>query len=140
MRKNKRKQALTLVEMMIVIFIIGIISSVVGVNMKKSMEKGRHFKTKQAIMKLCDIIDIEGENINTSLPQEALKAEVKDVVKKSQFARKGSNLLSDGWGKEFVVKKDDKSGQITFISSKYEDYCKKNGINLDYPWQEENAS
>ena len=41
---KKKKRSMTLLEVMIVIFIIGIIGSIVGYNMKGSMEKARAFK------------------------------------------------------------------------------------------------
>ena len=55
---KKSKKAMTLLEVMIVIFIIGIISSVIGYNMKGSLEKAKAFKT--------EIHKIQGEEIDVA--------------------------------------------------------------------------
>ena len=41
----QKKRALTLLEIMIVIVLIGIIGSVIGVNMKGSLDAGKAFKS-----------------------------------------------------------------------------------------------
>ena len=53
--KNPQKKTLTLLEVMIVIFIIGIIGSVIGYNMRGSLNEGKAFKTKEAMSKLYEI-------------------------------------------------------------------------------------
>ena len=48
MKKKKKQYALTLIEIMIVIVLIGLIGSVIGANMKGSLDEGKAFKTKYA--------------------------------------------------------------------------------------------
>lgn len=139
MSKKRRKRPMTLVEIMIVIFIIGMISSVVGVNMRKSLEKGKHFKTKQAITKLYNVMEMavaEDPNLFDEAYSDQDKQEkVSKTIKASHFVRKSSKPLLDGWGKPFdiVIEGD----QVQFISKAYEDYCTKQKLNIDYPWNEE---
>ncbi|PCI77651.1 hypothetical protein COB21_02735 [Candidatus Aerophobetes bacterium] len=139
MKKRRRKLALTLVEMMIVIFIIGVISSVVGVNMKKSLEKGKHFKTTQAMQKLCDILELDEKfSVADIQDNSELKTKIQAAVKRSFLTRNSTNLLKDGWGKEFVISSQDDT--VQFLSPAYEAYCEKNGLELDYPWAEDEKS
>ena len=55
----KKKYTMTLLEIMIVIFIIGIIGSVIGYNMRGSLDNGKAFKTKEGSRKLYEIIQLE---------------------------------------------------------------------------------
>ena len=50
-----KKRALTLIEIMIVIFLITLITGAIGYNMKGSMDKGKEFRTKQAKAQLHDL-------------------------------------------------------------------------------------
>ena len=140
MHKRKRKQALTLVETMIVIFIIGMISSVVGVNMRKSFEKGKHFKTKQAITKLYNIIEIELAHDPSLLEQSSDKGTLNDLVAEkvrgSHFIKNTKEALKDGWGKKFKVNLLE-SGEVAFTSEPYETYCNKHNLDFDYPWSDD---
>ena len=138
MKRKKRKSPLTLIEIMIVIFIIGMISSVVGVNMRKSLEKGKHFKTKQAITKLYNIMEMavaDGTDLESSSAEESLEDTVTKIVRNSNFVRKSKDVLADGWGKTFKVEMD--GDQVKFTSAAYENYCNKNSISFDYPWEDE---
>ena len=59
MFKKKKQRPMTLLEIMIVIFIIGIIGSVIGYNMKGSLEEGKAFKTQEGIKQLYEIFHLE---------------------------------------------------------------------------------
>lgn len=103
MKKNK-KRAFTLLEIMIVIFLIGLIGSVIGYNMKGSLEKGKVFKTEQGAAQLRDVL----------LLQVADGASLDDVVgsplkyvKKSGLIRDPDKAVKDGWGQPYVFEKDD---------------------------------
>ncbi len=50
---------MTLLEIMIVIVLIGLIGSVIGFNMKGSLDEGRAFKTRQAQEQIQDILMLE---------------------------------------------------------------------------------
>ena len=55
----RKKNFLTLLEIMIVIALITIIGGVLGYNMKGSLEKGKAFKTEQAIKQIDDILSVQ---------------------------------------------------------------------------------
>ena len=54
-----KKRYITLLEIMIVIFLIGIIGSVIGYNMKGSIDKGKVFRTQESIKQVHDILLLE---------------------------------------------------------------------------------
>ena len=111
--KKVKKRAMTLLEIMIVIFIIGIISSVVGYNMKGSLEKSKAFKTKEGMKKLHEIFDLE--MATGTLAQEILD-NTEDVLKASGLVNNPRDLLSDGWGIPYDMKIS-KSGRDLIIHS-----------------------
>ena len=51
-----KKRALTLLEIMIVIFLITLITGVVGYSMKGSLDKGKAFRTEQGKEQLHDLL------------------------------------------------------------------------------------
>lgn len=114
--------ALTLLEIMIVIVLIGIIGSVIGVNMKGSLDEGRAFKTKYAMEQIQDILLLEvakGEDISTVINEK------EKYLRNSGMVKDVDKILKDGWGEEFQI---GSSGQQITVYSKrlkaYED--KKN--------------
>ncbi len=52
----QKKRTFTLLEIMIVIFLIGLIGGIVSYSMKGSLEEGKAFKTEQAIMRVVDLL------------------------------------------------------------------------------------
>ncbi|HRW58816.1 MAG TPA: type II secretion system protein [Chlamydiales bacterium] len=125
--KKTRKKSMTLLEIMIVIFLIGIIGSVVGYNMKGSLDEGKIFKTKQAKTQLRDLLLLEvakGESIEevVSKPGYYLKA--------SGLAKNEKELLADGWGKEFKISVSKDGTDIDIESESLKKFEKKKGQQL----------
>jgi general secretion pathway protein G len=125
MKKKKKYFALTLIEIMIVIVLIGLIGSVIGVNMKGSLDEGRAFKSEYAMEQIKDILMLEvakGESLETVVDQKetylANSGMVKDVKK----------LLKDGWGEDFLV--GHARQKITVSSKKYTAYKNKKNQKL----------
>lgn len=121
-RRKRKKRPMTLLEVMIVIFIIGIISSVIGYNMKGSLEKAKAFKTKEGIKKVKEIFDLEiasGTSIQdvVSDPQSTLKA--------SGLISNVKDLLRDGWGKEYEIRLSKNERDIVVKSENYDRYLAK---------------
>jgi prepilin-type N-terminal cleavage/methylation domain-containing protein len=141
--KKKGKRAMTLLELMIVILIIGIIGSVVGYNIRGTLEKGKAFKTEQAALKLYDILLIhqaEGHDLKTVINKKMdEKGGVTDVVKSSGLVRSSKDIAKDGWGEDFIEFNLD-GGKLSFKSKKYDDYCEATGKTAKYPWSDEDAS
>ncbi|MDJ0651920.1 MAG: prepilin-type N-terminal cleavage/methylation domain-containing protein [Simkaniaceae bacterium] len=131
----KKKYAMTLLEIMIVIFIIGIIGSVMGYNMSGSLDNGKAFKTKEGCRKLYEIIQLEMTQTGMPEDKEKLLKEISKILDKSGLVRNVQELMKDGWGNEYQFEMKD--GKLKFHSEKYEAYCKKKKINEEYPWQDE---
>src|SRR5476651_2561412 len=98
---KRKKRALTLLEIMIVICLITLITGVIGYNMKGSLDKGKAFRTEQAKNQLHDMLLLalsEGQKMDYILEKPL------DVVKKLGLARDADGLLKDGWNEEFVIR------------------------------------
>jgi type II secretory pathway pseudopilin PulG len=133
--KVKKKQPMTLLEIMIVIFIIGIIGSVIGYNMKGSLEEGKAFKSEQGSKQVYEILTLEmakGGKLDDIL------ANPSKYLENSGFAKNPKNLLQDGWGNDYLIMKkgyDD----LAVVSSDYLKYKEKKGMDRDdikekFPW------
>lgn len=131
----KKKYAMTLLEIMIVIFIIGIIGSVVGYNMRGSLDNGKAFKTKEGSRKLYEIVQLEVAQNKTLSDNGNLTEAVAKLLKDSGLVKNTKELMKDGWGNEYQFSIE--KGNLRFQSEKYDAYCKKKGINQGYPWEEE---
>jgi prepilin-type N-terminal cleavage/methylation domain-containing protein len=124
-----KKRALTLLEMMIVIFLIGTILSVIAYNMKGSLDKGRAFKTEHAISQIQDILELEAANGNN--PTSDDKAGVIAILKQSGMAKDPDKLMVDGWGTDFLVERDQEKDTIVISSEKYDAYKAKHDLQKE---------
>lgn len=120
--KKRKKQAMTLLEVMIVIFIIGIISSVIGYNMKGSLNKAKAFKTTEGMKKILEIFELEMAQGSASLQEVASSPEA--VLDGSGLVTSGKEMMKDGWGQPYEVKLSS-SGKIQLRSKAYEAFLKK---------------
>lgn len=106
---------MTLIEMMVVIFLIGIVSAVVGYNVKGSLEKGKRFKTEQGQRQIREILLWEYAH-NPKLKLEDLK-DYQKILKKSSLVKSAKDLELDGWGDKYLVVVDEDNDDITVSSS-----------------------
>jgi len=120
-----KKRAMTLLEMMIVIFLIGTILSVIAYNMKGSLDKGKAFKTEQAISQIKDILELEAAN--GKRPDTYDPENVKRILKESGLVKNPDKLMEDGWGQPFQIEMDD-LGNLTVESERYNKF---KGPDLD---------
>lgn len=140
--KKKIKRAMTLLEVMIVIFIIGLVSSVVGYNMRGSLDEGKAFKTREGINKLYNIVHLELDSKQIEeleLQGKDLNEGIKNALRNSGLVSRPGDYLVDGWKVplEFKIARVDGSFEIHMTSSKYESFCEKKHKKPDYPWNEE---
>ncbi len=120
----KKRQSITLLEIMIVIFLIGLIGGVVGYNMKGSLDRGRAFKTEQMQEKIAEILELE-MNVQRLDPLQ-VKEEAKNILAKSGFFKDDKDLLlNDGWGQEMAVEWNAKDSKFVVISKELEKHKKK---------------
>jgi prepilin-type N-terminal cleavage/methylation domain-containing protein len=120
--KKRKKQAMTLLEVMIVIFIIGIISSVIGYNMKGSLNKAKAFKTTEGMKKILEIFELEIAQGSASLQEVVSSPE--SVLEGSGLVTSGKEMFKDGWGQPYEIKLSS-SGKILLKSKAYETFLKK---------------
>jgi prepilin-type N-terminal cleavage/methylation domain-containing protein len=99
-----KKRAMTLLEIMIVIFLIGVVGSIVGVNIKKSLEKTKIYQTKVQIQKIEDALMMAMAEDNKTAEEICLNQDtVLDVLKNSylfrdQAQKNPETMIKDGWG------------------------------------------
>ena len=119
--KTFKKRYITLIEIMIVMFIIALITGVLAYNFRGSLDESKAFKTKAAIEKVETIL-----NLKVSENPELLgniSSEWQNVVRNSPLVSNPDALIRDGWGSEFEIIVDD-NGVIHVRSQKYENYVK----------------
>ncbi len=87
-------------EIMIVIFLIGLIGGVISYNMKGSMDEGRAFKSERGIEQVGDLLRLA----------LAKGASIKDVqerpgfyLKQSGIVKDPDKLMKDGWGQTYEI-------------------------------------
>jgi type II secretory pathway pseudopilin PulG len=103
MKKKKIKSAVTLIEIMIVILLIGLIGGALAYNMRGSLNEGKKFKTRETIARVEDILMLRYAEGDLT-PQE-LTRQWREIVLSSPLI-KGNNFIKDAWGKELTVKMD----------------------------------
>lgn len=114
MKKKRRQQAITLMEIMVVIILIGIVSSALAYNLKGAMNKAKQFKTKENQKKITHVLSMQ--LLDGADPVE-LETNWKHYIDNDPLIQRGKNYehLKDGWGQFFDVKiRDD--GQILVLS------------------------
>ena len=118
---KKKKYAITLLEIMIVILLIGLIGSVVGYNMKGSLDEGKAFRSEKGKEQIRDILLLEVAKGNTI---EEVVAHKEQFLKNSGLVKDVSKLLSDGWGQPYEVKAIRNNTDISVTSDKLVAYRK----------------
>ncbi len=127
----KKRYSLTLLEIMIVIFLIGLIGSVIGYNMKGSLDEGRVFKTEKAAEQIHDILLME---VAKGVPIDTVVQYKEKYLENSGLVKDAKKLLKDGWGEPFVISVLRKNDIKVFSDrcSKYKTAKKsKLGLNIE---------
>ena len=132
----QRKSPLTIIEIMIVIFIISIVGGVMSHNMKGSLVKGRAFKTETASREVYDILSLE---LASGATMAEILADPGKVLMDSGLVKSTKKLLKDGWNNDFAILE---LGDNDFIlySEKWTTYLhKEKGMSFEeieenYPW------
>ncbi|MBS0585091.1 MAG: prepilin-type N-terminal cleavage/methylation domain-containing protein [Verrucomicrobia bacterium] len=132
-----RKRAITLLEIMIVIVIIGIIGSVVGYSMKGSLDQGRAFKSEQGSKQVHDLLMLQ---VMQGTPVDEIKKDPLQVLESTGLAGNSKKLFKDGWGKDFEIKFIEGSQEEFVVTSEaWKKYLDKKNmaeerIQEEYPW------
>lgn len=96
----RKKRAFTLLEIMIVIFLIGLIGSIVGYSMKGSLAEGKAFKTEQAIIRVRDLLELE---LARGVAPKDINGNFKGVLEAQNVVKNVEKLLKDGWGDDLAI-------------------------------------
>ena len=97
----KKKHAVTLIEIMIVILLIGLIGGALAYNMSGSVDKGRLFKTETNCTRVYDILMMEHATSDLTLTQIVQNKEL--ILKNSPLVKNGVKLLKDAWGEDLKI-------------------------------------
>lgn len=124
-KKKAKKRFITLVEMMIVMFLIAMITGVIAYNYTGSLEEGKAFKTKNGMEKIHTILDL----YYAVHPDEVshVDADWKGIIGTSQLVKNPNDLILDGWGVEYKVSHSREGGDIEIFSEKYNQYAAAKG-------------
>jgi general secretion pathway protein G len=116
-----QRRYITLIEMMIVMFLIALITGVIAYNYRGSLDEGKAFKTQSAIEKVETILNLEV----SKHPEAAghIETEWRKYVQASPLVKDPAALIKDGWGDDFQVSLGEDGG-VHVSSSKLEEYQK----------------
>ncbi|MGZ3633086.1 MAG: type II secretion system protein [Parachlamydiaceae bacterium] len=120
--KNIKKRFLTLIEMMIVMFIIALITGGLAYRYVGSLDESRAFKTKVAMDRLSGILNLKAADDPSFIHN--ISSDWYDVASKSPLVSNPNDIANDGWGNRFTV--DYVDGEIKISSQKYNDYLRAN--------------
>ena len=127
MNKKQKKRPLTLLEIMIVIFLIGLIGSVIGYNVKGSLDEGRSFRSEQGAAQIHDILLLEvakGNSIDNVISHKEAYLESSGLVKDVK------KMLKDGWGEPYEIVANRYNTDILVKSNKLKAYQLKKKAKL----------
>ena len=117
-----KKRCITLIEIMIVMFLIALIAGVITYNYRGSLEEGKAFKTKAAIDKIETILNLnvaEDPSLMDHINSEWVK-----VIQASPLVKNPNDLIRDGWGIPFQVTTE--GNVIEVHSARFEEYKREN--------------
>jgi general secretion pathway protein G len=127
----RKKRAITLLEIMIVILLIGLIGGVVSYNLKGTLDKGKAFSSREGAKKLEDILNLEIHQgtktaaemmSNPTSDSDAVKACILNsgLISKQQLVK----FLKDGWNEPYIIRKVRNENQVVVSSHKLDLYRK----------------
>ena len=116
MKTQKRKQAITLIEMMVVITLIGIVGGALAFNMRGSIHKGKVFQSEQTCAKVYDILMMEYASGGASLKD--ILAQKEQILEEAAWCKEGKKLLKDAWGEDLVVKLNEQGDDLVIFSKR----------------------
>ena len=116
------RRLITLIEIMIVMFLIAMITGILAYNTQGSLEEGKIFKTKVGMERIETILNLAVSQ-NPELLDD-ISGRWKDIIKKSPLVQNANDLEKDGWGIDYKVDKDNE-GNITVTSEGLRAYEQK---------------
>lgn len=123
--KKQTKQYITLVEMMIVMFLIAMITGVIAYNYTGALDKGKAFKTEAGIEKIKTALALE---IATRGMEDYKTQGAAKFLEQSPLVKNPAELVRDGWGKPYDIDvKENSNGEleVSVISKNLNEYKNK---------------
>lgn len=117
MKKRKKRYALTLVEMMLVIVLVGIVGGALAVNLKGALDRGKGFKTKETKKRIEAIVNIA----SVEKDEDTILNQWQEIVSQSPLIKlklNSSNQVLDAWGNAFNLEFDSSEDQFIATSAK----------------------
>jgi general secretion pathway protein G len=115
-----KKRYVTLIEMMIVMFLIALITGVIAYNYRGSLEEGKAFKSKAGMEKIEMILNLRIAEDPDLL--DNINSQWQEVIKRDPLVKDANSLIKDGWGKPYDVTVE--NNVIRVRSQKYNEYKK----------------
>lgn len=123
MIKNKnnkiiKRRFITLIEIMIVMFLIALIAGVLAYNFRGSLDEGKVFKTKVGIEKVETMLNLrvaEHPELLNDLPSNW-----QDIISQDPLVKDPNSIIRDGWGQPYDVSVE--NNEIKVRSAKYDEY------------------
>ncbi len=108
--QKRKKRAVTLIEMIVVMLLIATIAGALAYNYNASLAEGKAFKTREGISRIKTILALalaEDTNLNPS----EIDSQWQRLVQQSPLSGKANDLINDGWGKPYEVHCVDDGGE-----------------------------
>lgn len=123
-----QRRFVTLIEMMIVMFLIALIAGALAYNYQGSLDEGKAFKTKTDIEKLETILNLE----ISKHPQatDDVINNWQEVIRRAPLVKNPNSLIMDGWGDLYDVRLDPERGGVRVTSKKYDEYRMHNNTMI----------
>lgn len=113
-----KKRRITLIEIMIVMFLIALIAGVITYNYRGSLDEGKAFKTRAAIDKVETILNLSVAE-DPSL-MDHISSEWPRIIQNSPLVKNPDDLIKDGWGVPLQVSSE---GNVIHVrSAKLDEY------------------
>jgi len=117
--KTKR-QFITLIEIMIVMFLIALITGALAYNFRGSLDEGKAFKSKTGMEKVEMILNLRVAE-DPSL-MDSIESSWQEVIRRDPLVKDSKSLIHDGWGQPYTVTVEENI--IKVRSPKYLEYKK----------------
>ncbi len=115
-----KRRMITLIEMMIVMFLIALITGVVAYNYRGSLEEGKAFKSKAGMEKIEMILNLRIAEDPDLI--DDIESSWQGVIKRDPLVKDPNSLIKDGWGNTYEVNVENNA--IKVRSRKYLEYKK----------------
>lgn len=122
-----KRRYITLIEIMIVMFLIALIIGVIGYNYRGVLDEGKAFKTKAAIERLENILNLAISE-NPGLKSN-ITGDWQSIVRQSPLVSQPESLLRDGWGQPFSVTLD-QNQNVQVSSPSYDSYVQSHPTTM----------